>query len=572
MRTVNHYRSGSAARSPFAIAAVVIAVVSLLAQPVPAQGQPAAAPAAAPAEAAAEDAGAPAPAQPTGLAKNCTPTEVDATFRTKRNDIMRILRGGSVPPDQQALFEDYYKKYALARWGAPYQLAELEKKPEFNLPDCRRDLRNELKTAKAGAVHNQLAALALDYLSSMVKDPARYPASRCNAMLGVAELNAQEGARASDLPEPLPQALPVLLEAFKDANQIDAVRIAALLGIVRHAELGIANAQMRTTQVGPEMRKLAESKASPGRSVDGHVWMRARAIDTLGMLKDLGPNNAVVETLAAVLQDRSDDMLPRSAAARALGNLDYPGAQGLDASELATGLGQLAADACVAELARMVEEDKLKQRKSRRSTPSGRGAMGMGMGMGMEMGMMPGPGDPGGGMPGMPGMPGDDGMGGMPGMGPGGAYGTRRGEEEKEDETLNNRRRLKAYLEAVLTGFTSLKAKDRISTEGPFQGGVASLATAPPHSDFVTALLKQVDGVFDFCDTSDLEREDFRTQLGEQLALLRAELNKSPAAAANAPPAGAGQATETGPPAGDGQPANTTQPEGAGQPAAEGNP
>jgi len=164
-------------------------------------------------------------------------------------------------------------------------------------------------------------------------------------------------------------------------------------------------------------------------------------------------------------------------------------------------------------------------------------------------------------------------MGGMPGMGSGGAYGTRRGEEEKEeDETLNNRRRLKAYLEAVLFGLTGIELKFRISTKGPFQGGVASLATAPPHSDFVMALLKQVDGVSNFCDTSDLEREDFRTQLGEQLALLRAELNKSPAAAANAPPADAGQATETGPPAGDGQPANTTQPEGAGQPAAEGNP
>ncbi|MFQ5468575.1 MAG: hypothetical protein ACE5DS_10640, partial [Kiloniellaceae bacterium] len=426
MRAINHYRSSSAGRSPFAIAVVVIAVVSLLGRPVPGQDQPGAAPAATQ-EPAAEDAGAAAaPAQPTGVAKNCTPTAPVAAFRLKRMDIQRILRSGSVPADQQAFFEDYYKKYALARWGAPYQLAELEKKPEFNLPNCRRDLRNELKTAKTSAVHDQLAALALDYLSSMAKDPARYPASRANAMLGIAELNAREGARATDLPVPLPQALPVLLEAFKDANQIDAVRIAALLGILRHAELGIADAQERTTQVAPEMRALAESKESAGRSVDGHLWMRARAIDTLGKLKDLGPDNAVVKTLAAVLQDRGDDMLPRLAAAKALGNLDYPGAEGLDPSELASGLGQLAADACVAELARMVEEDKLKQRKSRRSSRPATGPVGMGIGMGMEssmgMGMMPG------------GFGGEEGdmdmpeMGEMSAYGTGGAYGARRGE------------------------------------------------------------------------------------------------------------------------------------------------
>ena len=582
MRATREHPYGLAPLPSLAIAAIAILVAGLVgslalaagepgAAPAADNGAPAAAPAQAP-EAAEAEAGAPAATPPPADASaKYVPMEVNEGYRTKRMDIQRMLRDGNIPPDQQAVFDDYYRKYALARWADPYQLPVLEKKPEFNLPDCRRDLRNDLKTAKSGPAHDQLTALALDFLGTLAKDPNRHRASRVNAMLAVAELNAVESLRATDDPVPLPAALPVLLEAVKDPSQPDAVRIVALIGVFRHAVLGIDDAQFRDTQVSPEMLTVAQSKATSGRSVDGHAWIRARAIDTLGALRDLGPENAVVKALAAIVADRGDHLLPRSAAAGALGNLDYPANPGLDPSGLATGLGQLAADACTAELARMDEEDRLKQRKKRPSTRRGMGGTDM-----MEM-MMPGP----GGMKGGPAGPGTGPMGGpegagmgpmggpegargmelgmpgmptMPGAGPGGGFGPlgRKEEEKKEDETLGNRRRLKTHLEAVLFGFTGVDVIER--REGPFEGGVAGLATAPPHSEFVTGLLAQVNSLSDVCDTKDLAREEFRTKLGEQLALLREALSKSPAAPA------AQQPTETQPPAGEAPPADTGQP------------
>ena len=89
---------------------------------------------------------------------------------------------------------------------------------------------------------------------------------------------------------------------FQDENQIDAVRIAALLGIVRHAKLGIADEEARK-QVAAAMLKMATTQDPGDRTPEGHAWMRCRAIALLGDLKSPGEQGAVAQALVAILSE-----------------------------------------------------------------------------------------------------------------------------------------------------------------------------------------------------------------------------------------------------------------------------
>lgn len=300
-------------------------------------------PAAAPAEPAA------APATPPA-AGGYRELRVDEEQKRKRSDVMRMLRNGKFESGEQEIFDTYYKTYALPRWT--------QKQNYNSLPDCCKDLGNELKTGKTGAPHDRLVALAMEFFSSVAKADS-YPAVvRFNAMLMLGDLNIRDSSVASQPPVPLPDALPVLLEALGDAQQIDAVRVAALIGIGRHASLGIADAQVLNTQVLPAMVQLARTKVASGRSAEGHAWIRYLAIDVLAKLGMVGPQAAVAKVLAEIVAEEEAPPSVRAAAARALGALNYTGATGLNPSQVASVLGRLAADACRIELERYKEDEE----------------------------------------------------------------------------------------------------------------------------------------------------------------------------------------------------------------------
>lgn len=513
----------------------------------PAKSAPAASAKAEPAAAAKTPAATPPkkqpPAEPTAEPEAELPQydelPMDEEQGKARLQITKILRTGSIPPSTQQTFEDYYKTYALARWTS----SEFRNK----LPECRRDLRRELLTAK-GAAHDQLVALAFEFLTDMAKNESFHPAPRCNAMLAIGELNAQEPPRAMELPVPLPAALPVMIEGLTDAKQIDAVRVAALLGLLRHATIGIADAQLRNTQVAPEMLRLAESKSESGRSVDGHAWVRARAIDVLAALRQVGQQNAVALALGSIVGQQGGHLLPRYSAARALGMLQYPQNHGMNPSQLAAGLGQLAVDACDAELAHIERETLEEEEKKKRKRMPGMSAYGSGS--------ESYPGYPGG----YSGEEADAEMdteydeeaypGGYPGEMPYGSrspYGARK-EEKREDPALNNRRRLMKYLNAVLFGLTGMDwenwkvAKRQAKETSPQINGVGGLATAPPHQPFVAAVLEHVEQLLTFCtpkgdDEEILDKEAFRAELEELLTQLRTALSSVPAVASAGQPA-----------------------------------
>ncbi len=271
---------------------------------------------------------------------------IKAELKTKRSDVGRILLAGQFSGSEQALFDDYCTGYFLARWTSytdPDNTARLK--------SFRSELAVSLKQCGTGGrqpeVHDHLTALVLDYLRKRVSENY-HPAFRDNAILMIGDLNAREAPRSSDLPVPLPAARDFLLQIAADEQQPEWLRIGALVGLVRHAKIGISGSDARQ-DVADAMLAILESERPAGTSAVGHAWMRSQAARGLAAFGEVGRAHAVALALGEVVADSKVPLRTRCISAEALGQLEFRGVQ-LNVSPLATGLGQLALDACAAEL------------------------------------------------------------------------------------------------------------------------------------------------------------------------------------------------------------------------------
>ena len=107
-------------------------------------------------------------------------------------------------------------------------------------------------------------------------------------------------------PIPKIESLKVMLDELANPQQIDGVRAAALVGILRHVEIDrqladVPGGQRRLVgnnaeiMIADAMLKLVNEKEAPeGRSQGGHDWMRRRAVEILGCLGGPGQNNNVL--------------------------------------------------------------------------------------------------------------------------------------------------------------------------------------------------------------------------------------------------------------------------------------
>ena len=288
-------------------------------------------------------------------AKSYRELPVQDKLQGNHSKVTSMLRRGEFLAELggQETVDNYYKLYALPRWT----LAD----NRTMLPTFRKELAGELKSAKfEPGKPNRVYAhirdnLILAYLRNFARPwapPAQEfsPAVRVNAMLMIGELNEAEPATTTELPKPLAAAVPVLREAVEDASQLDAVKIAALDGLLRHVRLGGARDRDEGPRLLKAMLNLVDTPAPPqGRTADGHAWMRSLAADFLGELKWAGSNGEVIKSLAKMVAESDSPLSSRCAAARALGRLNLQGVSGLNPSDIARGLGGLAVDACKAE-------------------------------------------------------------------------------------------------------------------------------------------------------------------------------------------------------------------------------
>jgi len=172
--------------------------------------------------------------------------------------------------------------------------------------------------------------------------------------LMIGELNRVEqgpGAGAAAAAVPLPEALKVLLAAAASNKLPDALRAAAMVGIMRHAEAKIQDADDRKSLTKAMLGLVADDPPT-GPAAPGRRWILAQAVETLGLLRALGEENAVYKAMLKIVSETKLPLGVRCVAAESLGRLNYSGAAGIDPVEAASALGQLAIDACAEELAR----------------------------------------------------------------------------------------------------------------------------------------------------------------------------------------------------------------------------
>jgi hypothetical protein len=448
------------------------------------------------------------------------PPEVEKTFKAKKIEIRKILGSGTLTSQQQQELEAYFDQYTFARWKDLNQ-AHLT-------TDFHTDLSSDLSWSKTGAAHDWLVNRSLAFFTELVNEPNYHPAVRVNAMLVIGNLNQRDPTSFGENPVPLPAAIPVLLQAIADENQVDAVKVAALRGIIYHVTLGVADPNVLNNQIVPAMIQLAASKVESGRSAEGHGWMRVLAIEALaaaGVLGDQQDPAKVPKLLAEIVAEKEAQMFTRCAAARALGKLRYPNGLGLDPVRLAVALGALATESTTAELERAKEEAvavaipaAIAGRFSRSSSEDG------------EEEDYSGDDDD------------DDSSGGLFRTFPQGAVMPGAPVAPAvEAPTAPLRRRLKTGLEAVWEGLAGNDPSTAHHLWRPPDGGVRTqtvgvslLAAAPYQQAFIDSLLAKLKALMDACDN----KEAIQTELVTSLQTALDELGRAVASPPVAAPAG----------------------------------
>ena len=261
----------------------------------------------------------------------------------------QVLTGRASLAENRDKFEQYYKGYyfpLLTQWETQ-DLAEL-----------RGDLFNDFRRSDdQAAVHAELVELVRNACASLARNDF-HPATRYNAMLILGELNAREAEGASVPPEPLPEALPIMIEELQNPDQIDAVRVAALIGIRRHILTHIARGSndldgTPSQRISQATLALLASERPPQRSPNGHAWLERQAIEILALLGSAGENGEVFQAFVRAMTDPAEPLFLRCAAAQALSQLSYPEELPFDVFELNRQIGILAVDCCQNELARI---------------------------------------------------------------------------------------------------------------------------------------------------------------------------------------------------------------------------
>lgn len=265
--------------------------------------------------------------------------------------------------------------------------------------------RQEFLKRYYGSLNSQREArlllneIVLRYMQEYVK-PDYHPVLRYNAALLIGDLRSQEMNSINQTPEvPYAPSLPVLLGLIEDAQQSDAVKVAAWVGLLEQSELygvnlgNIPDAE-KSRILTLVINTLKQEEVPEGHSEDAHRWIRKRAIDVATTIGNAGRDGALAAALDTIILNPELPIDMRCSAIAAKGNLafDTETANKMDVVRQSTDIGKIALEAVAADVTWFDESLKEYQKKMF-------GAGGYGGGYGGEYG---GYGEAGGGYAPMP--------------------------------------------------------------------------------------------------------------------------------------------------------------------------
>jgi len=290
----------------------------------------------------------PASAQPARVYKEDHPRDVPIAEQT---NVRTMLRTGAIT--DQKLFETVYRwRCSQLTWNSKInETADLRVR-------IKADLRAAERAAKPEA-YDRLSALVLKSMLAIVRDPDYHPGARFNAMLLLGDLNARVTAGGTTKFVPHPEALPHLLaDVDASAESVtgadDALRCAALQGLVRHGKSAAHDSVERRAILKAALDTASNDAAPQGRSEAVHEWIRRRAVTVLETTvkpraSDL--DEQASDLLQALIADRSLALKLRLEAAQAFGRTHKERAgDALADSQLARSLGGLTVDLLNAEV------------------------------------------------------------------------------------------------------------------------------------------------------------------------------------------------------------------------------
>lgn len=320
----------------------------------------------------------------------------------RKIDIQKVCAGSKPLGESQKEFDAWFKGYYYPMMTDPGQLPELSKLRR----ELMRDYFNRIKNEPAGLqVREHLNKLTLDFMRKLATVNT-HPGVRYNAMLIIGDLDsrAAETTGGAKPAEPMAEALDVLMAELSSSTQVDAVRVAALLGLRRHAELNRQRpadrqwVEAQVTALSSKIGAIAAAKKPPaGRSLEGHTWMRRLALETLTELGTARSLPAVTSLVDRIISDDAEPLDLRVAAAKAQGRLKSPLPMGAKAGEVAERVARVGVDAVIAELTplKSLVDHLQREELSGASRPSfgggesGRGGLGILEGDGSSSGSKP---------------------------------------------------------------------------------------------------------------------------------------------------------------------------------------
>jgi len=275
--------------------------------------------------------------------KSIPPRVSAKAAKSLRNKAAQALRNPSDLAANRGAIDDYLKKYLFPTMTStnPDSLGQLAK--------LRDDLfKRYLRSAVSKPAQDYITNLILTAMGRIALD--RYhPAVRYNAVLILGELDqryATKGANPKP-PTPLPAGTKALLgllekDAYKGVKIPPMLKVAALIGLQRHARFGI------DPQYGPRVTQgaidlIQQQKTPAEMDPEVHHWLQCMAGRVLSrQFATSGPNGAVQKALTSMIGDEEMSLENRCYVAALLADMNYSAAKGLDMATTVTVLGNLA--------------------------------------------------------------------------------------------------------------------------------------------------------------------------------------------------------------------------------------
>ena len=244
-----------------------------------------------------------------------------------------------------------------------------ESVPDWARRMLDRDFRNVVGTARKERLAQTLAAL-----KDIASDNDSVPSTRYNAILAAGQLvSVAPNPGTGTLPVAYADALRYLIEVYQDPDAPHYLKYGALLGLVRHTNIGIDPAQQNT--VIDLLLDTVTTEFEAGEITLDTIplepavweWFRLTALDGLAALKTVG-NGKVVAGLISVINRQSQELenlidTPNiftreewiqsrrfselgAKAAKTLGDLNYTEATEIDAKRMTDAFVRLVRAVC----------------------------------------------------------------------------------------------------------------------------------------------------------------------------------------------------------------------------------